>query len=375
MANKFPMGNQFQRLSNFPLDETTIFDTLAQAQDYANNNPTAHKGQVIHVKDARTDEEKINDMHIYEESCYIDSNKEVRPICSFSYEALGTLFDLMYAIVDGSMDTAKEKLNELWPLLGTVYNNDFNEFVVIDYKTTPWDPAAYNEYQICLEMTQPTEGAVIGRLVDYDMDVNFAAVNTSYKVENITVNRNGVDEYYKVITFDSLPARPWFTDGDYIKRVISMTDMSEETDLNRLFDDCINLIEIIGIEDWNVSKVWTFQNAFTQCQSLTSLDLSKWNTSSLIEVDQMFNCCTSLISLNIGNWDTSNITQMEYIFAGDSSLVDLNMSNWDIRNILDHSYVGIFDYCDSLDFGRITLTDVDYTSYSKLEARYIGRAR
>jgi surface protein len=154
-----------------------------------------------------------------------------------------------------------------------------------------------------------------------------------------------------------------------------MIDMSEETDLNKLFYNCTNLIEIIGIENWNVSKVWTFHSAFTLCQSLTSLDLSKWDASSLTDTSQMFNCCTSLISLNIGNWDTSNITQMEYIFAGDSSLVDLNMSNWDIRNILDHGYVGIFDYCDSLDFGGITLTDVDYTSYSRLEARYIGRAR
>ena len=377
MANKFPIGNQFQRLNNFPLDETTVFDTLAQAQDYASNNPTAYSGQVIHVKDARTDEEKLSDANIYEESYYIDNNKEIKPICSFSLEALGVLFDLMYAVLDGSTDLAREKFNELYPLLGTIYNNSFDEFLLLDHKTTPWDPRCYDEYQICLEMTQPTEGGIIGKLVydDSSVDVNFAAVNTSYEIENITVNRNGVDEYYKVITFNSLPARPWFTYGDYIKRVISMIDLSEETDLNRLFDDCTNLTEIIGIEDWNVSKVWTFNRAFTLCRSLTSLDLSKWDTSSLTDASQMFNVCTSLISLDISNWITSNITQMDYMFSGDSSLVDLNMSNWNIQNINRNNTVGIFDYCDSLDFGGINLTGVDYTSYGILEARYIGRAR
>ena len=76
MANKFPVGQSFQRLTNSPLDATTVFDTLAQAQDYAANNPTAYSGQVIHVKDARTDEEILSDTNIYEESCYIDNNKE-----------------------------------------------------------------------------------------------------------------------------------------------------------------------------------------------------------------------------------------------------------------------------------------------------------
>ena len=113
MIDKFPIGQSFQRLNDCPLDATTVFDTLAQAQDYAKNNPTAYRGQIIHVKDARTDKEIESGTFVYEESCFINSLKDVEPICSFTYEAMGVFFDLMYEILDGPTEETKNKLDTL----------------------------------------------------------------------------------------------------------------------------------------------------------------------------------------------------------------------------------------------------------------------
>ena len=43
----FPMS--FTRQGNFPLDSTSIFDSLAAAQKYVSEDPTAYKGQIIAI--------------------------------------------------------------------------------------------------------------------------------------------------------------------------------------------------------------------------------------------------------------------------------------------------------------------------------------
>ena len=49
MANK-PLISGFQRLQNFPLTDTEVFDTLEALQDYVDNSPTAYAGQQCVVK-------------------------------------------------------------------------------------------------------------------------------------------------------------------------------------------------------------------------------------------------------------------------------------------------------------------------------------
>jgi surface protein len=371
MADKFPIGNQFQRLTDSPLDETVVFDTLAEAKDYAANNPTAYNGQIIHVKDDRTEEEKASGTYIYEESYYIDSNKELKPICSFTRESLGIFFDMMYDILDGSMNNAKEKLNALWPLLV----GEFAPIDYIDYRTEPWNPNAYNEYQMCLEMTEPTEEDIIGDSQWFRLKLES---DSSYEVENITVNRNGTDEYYKIITFDSLPATPYFYRGTKIKRVISMIDLSGESTnwgLANMFYGCKNLIEIIDIKNWDTSNVISFYCMFYGCSSLTSLDLSNWNTSNLTDMCSMFANCSSLIELDLSNFDTSKVEDMKIMFQGCTALTNLNISNFNLNKTTDFHASGMFDYCNSLNFDCIDTSNMDYESLLKISTVYENRSK
>lgn len=55
MASSLPTGKPYSRLDDFPLDDSTLFETLAAAKEYAENSPIAYHTQIIGV----TDEDKV----------------------------------------------------------------------------------------------------------------------------------------------------------------------------------------------------------------------------------------------------------------------------------------------------------------------------
>ena len=340
MANKFPTNQSFQRLTNFPLDETTVFDTLAQAQDYAKNNPTAYKGQVVHVKDARTDTEINNDVNIYEETCYIDLLKNIVPICSFTYEAMGIFFDIIYEVLNGPTEETRNKLDTLKGIMYDNYAHDFNdEPPTGDYHTQPWHPGNYNARQLCYRY-DPNIGP--------PTNVAWTANGTAYQrtEEKITVMHNGIEEHYMVITIPSRPERVHFIDAEGILEIIHMWDTSRLTTLEDMFRDCKNLTRIRDINKWDVSNCESLTAMFTGCESLTSLDLSGWDTSNVTTINSMFANCYGLTSINLSGWDTSNVTNMKGMFVSCESLKTINLSHFITSNVIN--IAEMFVYCKSL---------------------------
>ena len=55
---------------------------------------------------------------------------------------------------------------------------------------------------------------------------------------------------------------------------------------------------------------------FSDCSSLTSLNLSNFNTNNVNNMSYMFSYCSSLISLNLSNFNTNNVNNMSYMFYG-----------------------------------------------------------
>lgn len=96
----------------------------------------------------------------------------------------------------------------------------------------------------------------------------------------------------------------------------------------------------------DMSKCKTIGCMFTNCTSLTSLDLSTWNTRSLTDMNQAFQNCTSLTKLNVSGWDVSKVTNMTLAFAEDRALSSLDLSSWDVSNLADAS--DMFYNCSSL---------------------------
>ena len=80
--NILPTGMSFQRLGKFPLDSSAIHNTLAEAMNYVNNNPTAYPGQILYVADARTEEEIQAGIEPSESLFMVTANQELKLVVS-----------------------------------------------------------------------------------------------------------------------------------------------------------------------------------------------------------------------------------------------------------------------------------------------------
>ena len=360
--SKFPIRNIFQRLSDNPLDETMIFTTLAEAKDYAKNNPTAYRGQIIHVKDARTDKEIESGTFVYEESCFINSLKDVEPICSFTYEAMGVFFDLMYEILDGPTEETRNKLDTLKEIMYDNYTYESTELPTGDYYTQPWNPSNYSDNQICLEMTGISPDDYIGREVNTDSYLSIEGAN--YTIEDFEASdENGVNKYYKLITLDDYPTKVSFRGGTNIAKVIQVCDTSNITNMDYMFYFCKSLT-YINTNNWNTSKVTSMREMFSMCNALITLDASSWNTSQVTDMYNLFYNCYTLTSLDLSSWNTSNVTQMIQIFYLCRALTSLNISNWDTSKAT--SMHGYFSYCDALTLDNIIMTNCSEETVTKI---------
>ena len=67
---------------------------------------------------------------------------------------------------------------------------------------------------------------------------------------------------------------------------------------------------------FNTSNVTDMSYMFSQCFSLTSLDVSIFNTSNVTNMAAMFGSCHSLSNLELSNFNTSDVTNMCQMFWG-----------------------------------------------------------
>ena len=151
----------------------------------------------------------------------------------------------------------------------------------------------------------------------------------------------------------------------------SLFDVSQVTDMSRMFYQCSGLTGELDLSEWDTSNVTTMEYMFNQCSKLTSLDVSNWDTSKLTKITNMFNYCSKLTSLDVSNWDTSNISDMSNLFNGCSGLTSLDLSTWNISNLSVTN--GMFSNCAALtslklnDLGRYQYcTSLNLTACSAL---------
>ena len=82
---------------------------------------------------------------------------------------------------------------------------------------------------------------------------------------------------------------------------------------------------LLSVEYINTSNITFTSNMFSDCTSLTSLDLSNFNTSKVTTMYAMFNNCTSLTSLDLSNFNTSKVTDFTNIFANTPKLTNIGL--------------------------------------------------
>ena len=122
------------------------------------------------------------------------------------------------------------------------------------------------------------------------------------------------------------------------------------TNMSSMFCGCKSLINI-NLSNFNTQNVTNMCSMFSDCESLTNIDLSNFNTQNVTIMAGMFSLCKSLTNINISNFNTKNVTNISMMFIGCESLTNINISNFNTQNITEMSgIIGISHYCNSLTY-------------------------
>ena len=118
------------------------------------------------------------------------------------------------------------------------------------------------------------------------------------------------------------------------------------TTLYGFFKDLTKLETITGLEYLNTEKVTDMRSMFSNCSSLTSLDVTHFNTANVTNMGYMFYSCSSLTSLDVTHFNTANVTDMHYMFSNCVALTSLYLTNFNTEKVT-YMY-GMFFSCSSL---------------------------
>ena len=123
-------------------------------------------------------------------------------------------------------------------------------------------------------------------------------------------------------------------------------DVSSANELDGMFNYCQNLRTVYGIENFDVSNATDLSSMFYNCSSIESLNIGSWDTSNVTDFEAMFENCNSLTSLDVSSWDTSKAETMQQMFYDCSSLTSLDVSSWNTSNVKNMHY--LFNTCSAL---------------------------
>lgn len=132
---------------------------------------------------------------------------------------------------------------------------------------------------------------------------------------------------------------------------ISNLDTSNVTDMQYLFNGCRTLISL-DLSNLDTNNVTNMSYMFNNCKSLTGLDLSSFDTSSVTTMHSMFSNCGSLTSLDLSSFDTSNVTTMVFMFGNCTSLSELDLSSFNTSKVKE--MYNLFYSCTSLNTIYVT---------------------
>ena len=120
---------------------------------------------------------------------------------------------------------------------------------------------------------------------------------------------------------------------------LSKLDTSKAKSMSSMFGNCEKLTKL-NVSNFNTSKVTNMLSMFFNCKSLTQLDVSNFNTSKVTGrgMSYMFSGCNSLTKLDLSNFNTSKTTDMMGMFADCSSLTELNLSSFNTSNVTSVLY-------------------------------------
>lgn len=157
-------------------------------------------------------------------------------------------------------------------------------------------------------------------------------------------------EHYK--NFNILDGQPTWLDmispveGNYVNNDKITTvkfdksfSMARPTSTDFWFWGLRKLKTIIGIENLNTSEVEGMDFMFSECCSLTELDVSGFNTANVEDMESMFEGCSQLETIDVSGFNTANLSGMSCMFRGCHNLKSIDISSFNIGKIVSNVYV------------------------------------
>lgn len=142
------------------------------------------------------------------------------------------------------------------------------------------------------------------------------------------------------------------------------------SDFSGMFENCVNLKYIYGLENVQTEGVENMSSMFSGCESLEYMNLSEFNTSSVTNMCSMFADCYKLKSLDLSSFDTRNVNNMGYMFQFDYALDIVKLGKKCVINddcfvedfLLATSCVFMGKSSQAENFNRMLRPGIEYTS-------------
>ena len=116
--------------------------------------------------------------------------------------------------------------------------------------------------------------------------------------------------------------------------------------MNSAFRGCSNMTSVTSFVNPDLASVTNMAFMFSDCNSLTTLDVSGFSTANVTNMDVMFSGCTSLTTLDVSGFNTANVTSMAFMFRSCNSLTRLDVSGFNTANVINMGVM--FFNCSSL---------------------------
>ena len=155
-----------------------------------------------------------------------------------------------------------------------------------------------------------------------------------------------------------------------ISKLNSSTLVSDSFD--EMFSECesVTALDVSGL---NTGVIKNFYRAFNGCKALTSIDLSAWSGKSCTNLSSIFQNCTKLESVTFGGFaPVWRLTGMQDMFVGCTSLKSVDISGWDMSGVTRMD--GTFQSTSSLE--SITFPeDKSVTKITQIEDCFNGASK
>ena len=101
------------------------------------------------------------------------------------------------------------------------------------------------------------------------------------------------------------------------------TSTNGTTSLAHFFDGCKKMTSLSLPDSFVTTNVVSTSHMFFDCQSMTTIDVSKFNTTNVTNIQNMFMCCYKLETINWGTFNTDKVTNFSNLFHSDYSLTSV----------------------------------------------------